>query len=344
MLTQKLGSVIHREGVDQPWKSNGSVIDPKASLDDWREQAGLNYDVIGTPSLYRFNNELKEVPNRVQLIRSDNGASLSEVSANNYKIRQPKEILEFFRNLVESNNMQMDLVGQMQEGRKIFALASTGEEAEIGKGSGDIVKANVFLIESFDCSHATKARAGVERLFCLNQLETAGFGNHFTNKGAIKRKHSQEFIPEEVQFELAHINDNFRSFVTAANEMTKVKVTKDMVIAYLARLYAPEAFGEDFDLSNWRKAKKIDFDGVSTNKQNVIASVFDTLEDNLGYALEGTHGTLWGLLNAVTFYHDHEARTKGNKRWESAMIGNGNNVKNQAKELALELLEYKPSK
>lgn len=331
------GDVVLREGIDVPWKANGSVIDADASLDDWLDKAGLNYTVDAVPSLYQFGEELREVENRKQLIRSDTGTALAQVSASNYKVRQPREIMEFFRNLVESNNMQMDIIGQMQGGRKIFGLASTGDEAEIGKGSGDIVKANVFLIESFDLSHATKARSGVERLFCLNQIETNRFGSsNFVNKGSIKRKHSQEFIPEEVQFELAHVNDNFRQFVDFANAMTEIKMTEDMVKRFLFRLYAPKVF-ENPD--NWRKAK-IDYEreGVTTNALNVAGDVLNTLEDNLGHAIAGTTGTLWGALNAITFYHDHESRTKGEKRWESAMIGNGNTKKNEALQLALEVV------
>lgn len=330
---KKAGNVIHRNGVALPWKANGATIDPKASLDDWMKESGTDFEVVPVPSLYQFNDELRTVPNRVQLIRTDTGESLSQVSGNTYKIHQPKEILEFFRNLVESNQMQMDLVGQMQEGRKIFALASTGEEAEIGKGSGDVVKANVFLIGSFDCSHATKARAGVERLFCLNQIENP-FGSSFANRNAVRRKHSQHFVADEVQLELAAINESFAAFVERANAFTKVKMTQDMTLRFLTKLYAPDAFDNP---KNWRKSK-FHLEDATTNKQNVIADVLNTMEDNLGHALASAHGSLWGALNAVTFYHDHQARTKGNKRWESAMIGQGNARKSEALQLALEII------
>lgn len=325
---------------DKPWKSNGSEVDPNASLDVWLEEAGLNYDVKAVPALYEHNGVLRRVENRVQLIRSDTGNALSQVSENSYKVRQPREIMEFFRNLVASNNMQMEVVGAMQGGKKIFALAKSGEEREIVKGSGDLVSANVFLIESFDGSHATKARSGAERLYCLNQIETHGFrsGNSFTDRNAVKRKHSQEFIPEEVQFELAHMNENFAQFCDFAQDMAGFKMTEEMIQRYFARIYAPKVFGENVD--NWQKAKKLDWEaeGVSSNQRNVVADVLNVVEDNLGHALQGATGTLWGALNAVTFYHDHEARTKGEKRWESAMIGAGNNTKNDAFKIAKEVI------
>lgn len=331
--------VAYADNREKPWKANGSEVNPNASLDEWMDKAGINYEVKGVPTLYEWDGEIKKAPNKFQLIRSDTGASLSEVSGT-YKVRQPREIMEFFKNLIDSNNMQMEVVGAMQGGKKIFALARTGATAEIGKGSGDIIGANVFLMESWDGSHATKARSGVERFFCLNQIESHGFSQSgFVNKNAVKRKHSQNFVPEEVQFELAHINDNFAKFVDFAQDMEKTRMTADMIERYYARIYAPEAW-EPEALENWKRAKYnlTDNENISTNQLNVIKDLLVITEDNLGHALVSAEGTLWGALNSVTYYHDHEARTKGEKRWESAMVGSGNRKKNEAFALAKELI------
>jgi phage/plasmid-like protein (TIGR03299 family) len=331
LQTPKLGTVaFHGE---QPWKSNGNEVDPKASLGEWQKAAGLDYEVVPCPSLYRFNDELRTVPNRVQLVRSDTGNSLSEMSGTSYKIRQPAEILEFFRNLVDTNQLQMKVVGQMQEGRKIFALAErVGHEVEIGKNSGDILRQNVFLIESFDGSHATKAIPKAMRLFCLNQITP--FGGY---RGGVNRKHSQSWDIEGVQLELAAMDEQFGQFVEAAQEMAKFKMTQDMIERYFARIYVPEAFE---NLEHWRKSKlNFEAEGVSTNQRNVMKDLLLTMEDNLGAHLTSAEGTLYGALNTVTFYQDHEARTKGNKRFESAMIGAGNRTKDEALSTALELIK-----
>lgn len=318
---------------EKPWKSNGSEVAPNATLEDWQEAAGLNYKVVPCPSMFQIGNEIVTVPNRVQLVRTDTRTSLSEMSGSNYKIRQPKEILEFFRNMVEANKLKMKVVGQMQEGRKIFALAErVGLEAEIGKGSGDIMRSNVFLIESFDGSHATKAIPKAMRLFCLNQITP--FGGY--TKGGVNRKHSQTWDIEGVQLELAAMDKAFLEFVDVANAMAKIRMTQDMLERYFARLYAPEAFD---NLDHWKRSKFDIFgDKVSTNKRNVIAELLLTVEDNLGASLSSTDGTLYGAFNAVTFYHDHEARTKGNKRFESAMIGAGNRTKDEALSAAIEII------
>lgn len=336
MLMKKIGNVAALNESDVPWKSNGHIVDANASLEDWQKAAGLDYNVLACPSHFLIDGEFHKVPNRVQLVRSDTKVSLSEMSGNNYKIRQPGEILEFFRNLVDGKQLKMKVVGSMQEGRKIFALAErVDSEVEIGKGTGDIIKQNVFLIESFDGSHATKARPQAERLFCLNQLETPFAG--YANKNCVKRKHSQDWEIHGVQMEMAEMDKAFATFVEKANAMTAIKMTEDMVIRYFAKLYAPEAF-ENPD--NWKRSKYfLDREEVTTNKRNVVADLMNCLEDSLGHAVAGsTEGTLYGALNAVTFYHDHEARSKGNKRWESAMIGAGNRAKDSAYALALEVL------
>ena len=67
------------------------------------------------------------------LWRSDTGDSLSHVS-NRYKIVQPSTIVATYRSLVEDQGYQMETLGSLDGGRKIWALARTNRSAEILPG------------------------------------------------------------------------------------------------------------------------------------------------------------------------------------------------------------------
>jgi hypothetical protein len=58
--------------------------------------------------------------------RSDTKAALSVVSSR-YQVVQPKEILEFYRDLTEISGFELETAGVLKEGKKIWALAKTNQ-------------------------------------------------------------------------------------------------------------------------------------------------------------------------------------------------------------------------
>ena len=56
------------------------------------------------------------------LYRSDTHAPLSVVSQR-YQVVQPREILEFYRDLTEISGFELETAGRFKGGRKIWALA-----------------------------------------------------------------------------------------------------------------------------------------------------------------------------------------------------------------------------
>ena len=71
------------------------------------------------------------MPERFVLARNDTGAALSVVSSD-YQVVQPKEILEFYRALVEERHYTLENAGSLDGGRKVWALANTELVANIG--------------------------------------------------------------------------------------------------------------------------------------------------------------------------------------------------------------------
>jgi hypothetical protein len=62
---------------------------------------------------------------RFVLMRSDTEEALSVVSGD-YQVVRPKEILEFYRDLVQQCGYSLETAGALNGGRKVWALAKTG--------------------------------------------------------------------------------------------------------------------------------------------------------------------------------------------------------------------------
>ena len=92
--------------------------------------------------------------------RSDTNAPLSVVSGR-YQVVQPKEVLEFYRDLSEISGFELETAGVLKAGKKFWALARTGKETAL-KGN-DVVKGYLLLATSCDGTLATTATPSTVR-------------------------------------------------------------------------------------------------------------------------------------------------------------------------------------
>ena len=112
-----------------PWHGLGQKVSTNAPIEEWMEMGGLNWEIQS--SIAQFTNgELREYPDFRVLHRSDTHEPLSIVSKD-YKVVQPRTMLEFYRDLVESSGFEIETVGTLKGGRRIWALAKTNVEADI---------------------------------------------------------------------------------------------------------------------------------------------------------------------------------------------------------------------
>ena len=115
-----------------PWHGLGQKVSAGASLEEWMVQANLEWNILQSPVMY-MNGSMHEAPEYQVLYRSDTNAHLSVVS-DRYKVVQPKEMLEFFRSLVDAEGFSIDTVGSLKGGRRMWALANTNVEDEVNNG------------------------------------------------------------------------------------------------------------------------------------------------------------------------------------------------------------------
>lgn len=253
------------------------------------------------------------------LFRSDIKAPLSVVSQR-YQVVQPREVLEFYRDLTERSGYELETAGVLKGGRKLWALARTGQSTAL-KGN-DVVNGYLLLATSCDGTLATTATPTTIRVVCNNTLTIAINGAN----QAIKMPHSKRFDSRTVKQQLGITVSQWDDFMyrmrTLAARPVKHHEAKDYLRSVLCEVQTgnPELTG----LSNERALTK-------------VLSLYEG--HGRGAGLEAAKGTAWGLLNSVTEYVDHERRARSNEyRMHTAWFGQGAVLKQRAFDSSLRLV------
>src|SRR5262245_30212424 len=109
---------------ETPWHGLGSMLSDDAPLEVWLKEAGMDWRILEAPVHFQASEGQHCFDAQKVLYRSDTFAPLSVVSKR-YQVVQPKEILEFYRELVEAGGFELETAGVLKEGKKLWALART---------------------------------------------------------------------------------------------------------------------------------------------------------------------------------------------------------------------------
>ena len=304
---------------ETPWHGLGNKLGENQPIEVWQEEAGMNWQIKESEVLYSVSEgiglHVKANADSKVLYRSDSLEPLSVVGRR-YKVVQPREVLEFYRDLVSAGGFELETAGVLKRGRKLWALAKTGQEVML-KG-GDQVKGYLLLATACDGTLATTAQFASVRVVCNNTLQMA-VGNA---KGAVKVPHSTVFDPVAVKQELGlgiTAWDQFMDFVKA---LTDRKVHRIEAMNFLVDVLGDPTLPL-----------------AEQPNQKALQGVYGLFSGNgIGSGMASASGTAWGLLNAVTEYVDHQRRARSNDyRLDSAWFGRGAGIKQKAFETALRL-------
>ncbi len=299
----------------QAWHGLGQGLQDHASHDEWVNAAGMNWKIQRSKVRYateRSGDVTKylELPEKHVLFRNDDKRPLGVVS-DRYQIVQPREVLEFFKDIVKVGGLQLSAAGTIYGGKRFWATAKIGEASPTSLK--DKIGGYLLLSTSADGSLATEVRMTSIRVVCRNTLAVA-----FGDRARVKVSHRSVFKPEEVKSFMglnAAAWDAFRhNIVRLANK--PVDVTK----------------AEELTLELMGGGEKV----VASAGYNKILDLFKG--DGQGSQLDGVYGTAWGLANAFSEYVDHWARARSDEnRLVSAQWGPGSDLKSRAFAKLLEL-------
>lgn len=306
---------------ETPWHGLGQELTPDANLDTWIREAGFDWEVKKGAIAYEVRDEndapvrMQTVPKRWALYRSDSGEPLSVMSSN-YHITQPRDVMEFFRELCDVGGFKMETAGMLRNGATYWALAKADDSFDVG--GGDIVLPYLLLATSCDGTLSNSAQFTTTRVVCKNTLSIA-----VDNKaGQIRVPHSTKFNPERFKAELGLVGGTWERFKSNATTLSKRTVSKEEAAKYFIDVF----YGEDEEIDP--KAKR-----------PMIEMVTKIYLDGIGQRTKTATGTAWGLLNAVTRFADHErAAASRDTRLQSAWFGAGARLKRDALDAALALV------
>ncbi|KGW25254.1 DUF932 domain-containing protein [Burkholderia pseudomallei] len=308
----------------EPWHGLGSKLAPRQPLEVWARAAGMDWQIEEAEVRFVAGNKnlgsIHAFPEQKVLYRSDTKAPLSVVSAR-YQVVQPREVLDFYRDLTECSGFELETAGVLKDGKKLWALARTGQSVTL-KGK-DTVGGYVLLATACDGTLATTAQHTSIRVVCNNTLQIA-LGK---SAGAIRVQHRSQFDAQAVKRQLGIATSSWDGFMVRMKALSERKVSDAAAEKFLRRVLA------------YPTTNAADRDALAVNERAIKAVGQLYAGRGKGADLASASGTAWGLLNAVTEYVDHYRRARSDDhRRDAAWFGSGAALKDRAWEEALKLV------
>jgi phage/plasmid-like protein (TIGR03299 family) len=302
------------------WHGLGELMPVGQDVEAWATAAGMEYKVqrgvirYATERLSNYApvNNLKTIEDKLVLFRSDTGAPLGVVS-DSYKVVQPREVLEFFREWAQANACTIESAGVLFGGKRYFATAKMSDGVFVGEG--DKVVPYVLLSTSADGSLATEGRITTVRVVCNNTLRLASKG-----ASSFKVSHRSAFKAEECRGIIESAHEEFGAFMDMSRKLASIKVESKLAEDMTALLLTTPT--RDADAAR---------DSAGFTR---IMSLFQG--GGKGSTLESSRETAWGWLNSATEFVDHHVRARSDEnRTAAALWGPGADLKQRAVEIAL---------
>jgi phage/plasmid-like protein (TIGR03299 family) len=304
------------------WHGLGELMPAGQDIETWAQAAGMEYKVQRgviryaterlTPDAAIHN--LKTIEDKLVLFRSDTGAPLGVVS-DSYKVVQPREVLEFFREWAQANACTIESAGVLFGGKRYFATAKMANAVAVANTGKDTVVPYILLSTSADGSLATEGRLTQVRTVCNNTLSVALKG-----AASFKISHRTTFKAQECRGIIESAHEEFGAFMEMARKLASIKVESKLAEDMTALLLTTPT--RDADAAR---------DSAGFTR---IMSLFQG--GGKGSTLETARETSWGWLNACTEYVDHHVRARSDEnRTASATWGPGADLKQRAVEIAL---------
>ena len=305
-----------------PWHGLGNQLASNQPIEVWQKQAGMDWDIKESPVQFIDNVDenqrtLITFPQSKVLYRSDTQTPLSVVSQR-YKVVQPREILEFYRDLTEVSGFQLETAGVLKGGKKVWALARTGHSAVLQ--GNDVTNAYVLLATACDGTLATTAQFTAVRVVCNNTLAVA----LDDSQGAVKVPHSTTFDADAVKRQLGISVSHWDEFMYRMRALSERKVNNAEAESFFEELFTTPRKDEARKPTNqWAMSKAL--------------SLYNG--HGRGAELGSAQGSALGLLNSITEFVDHEQRARStDNRLDSAWFGQGAMLKQKALDNTLLML------
>ena len=295
----------------------------EVSIESMIAQAGLDFTYKEQQVFYTCPETGVPVPNldRKQLVHSKTLKAL-EIVKKSFKVVQPSDVVNFYQKICETGNYSLESCGFMNDGLRIWALAKVNDIQANQFSANDQLQLYVFFVTANDGTLATTIKIITKRIVCNNMLAMVIRGKaDAVNYMQFKVRHTSTPDYEKIVKKFDTLPQYWESFCGDIEKLTQTKISVNEAIEFITKLHAdkhgevPQSFA------------RLTIPKIVNVYQNAIGQ--DTLAAN---------GTLWGAVNAITYYYDHEVKAQSDAfRFRNAMTGKGETLKTQAFTQALAL-------
>jgi len=333
---------------ETPWHGLGNQLTQNQSIEIWAQQAGMDWRIESSDVSYMAKNDRGQsiiMPYEEQrvLYRSDTHAPLSVVSQR-YQEVQPKQILEFYRDLTEQSGFELETAGVLKGGKKFWALAKTGQTSALK--CKDVSNGYILLATACDGTLATTAQFTSIRVVCNNTLAIALKGQN-SSAGVVKVPHSTKFDAGKVKQQLGISVRAWDEHMYEMKQLSQRKVSQQEAEAYFDAVFNNTSLSiaeQDEGIiqfyrnvaqaQNNSSANKAEPNGRAMSK---VMTMFNG--HGRGAELSSAKDTAYGLLCSITEFCDHERRAMSqDHRLDSAWFGAGAGLKQRGLEQALRMI------
>ena len=311
-----------KEAYQHPWHKfdtgNASVpVHPDSTPEEMLKAAGLDWNIKRSPLTYKVNGTNRST-GLDALYRDDSGDHLTNATDTWHEV-QPIEFANFLREFCVEGSMEMNTMGSLRNGQRLFALAKVkGQEFSLARGK-DIVQPYFLFSNPIVYGMSIDLSFVMTRVVCMNTLTVA---LDERSKQGIRLNHRKPFDAEEAKRLLDISQTNMKSYQEAAEFLAGKRFSPEKLSEYYATLFPSSS-------------KKND---PETNKPKLSRSAklaLDVIDTQPGAEYE--EGSWWQAYNSATFTVDHLIGRNQDNRLNNAQFGSGRTKKIKALDLALEM-------
>lgn len=283
--------------------------------------AGLDWDTELVSVQYRANGGWMDAPDNRAHVRCDTRELLGIVGKDYKPV--PNAVLASFTDALQVEGATLETAGSLRGGKRVWALLKLGTAQQVTDGRGDVMMDYLLITNAHDGTGAFRAYYTRVRVVCANTYRmaetragSAGFWHRHDGDVQAKTGEAKRvlgLISKQVE------QANVEAFTMARKHLTEPS-------GYFAGVYEA-TFGKR------PEPRKLTDEDQAAIGAAMLASVFETPAETLDAAIadydhkrgavvaqwtenfvnDPAYGTAWGVLNAVTQYHDHQ-RGRGDPR------------------------------
>jgi phage/plasmid-like protein (TIGR03299 family) len=341
------------------WHGLGTVLEQAPSVADALRLAGLDWEVQELELAASGPNFMDlPIPDHKALVRSTDGSVLGVVGSN-YTVVQNADLLANFEQPVADGLLRLESAGSLKEGRRVWILGRYGDPVEVN--GSDAVLPYLLIATGHDGTMGVAVANTPIRVVCWNTLSAAVGAESWSETartGVIRIAHTAGALARVKAATDAVIEARaaFDRSMTAYRGFARTAITEAGVREMARTVFDRElvAARETLRKLQTTRAQRSEMMRVDQREEvaTMIADLEKTLadwkpgrtEDKVVAAYREAPGakeageTVWGAVNAITYYIDHDRPGDASKRMASSWFGAGATQRRRAFEIASELV------